>query len=413
MAIAIEDIDDHESLKAWLDAFPGTEEERYQAAVFIAARAATRVLPIAWTSFEYHSWARKRDLTAIPLLRSLLISGVAVQMSNPDIRAAATAYAAAADATAAAAYAAYADATAAFAFAAAAAVATADATAAYATAAFAAADATDAAAAAFAADAAAYAAATATDSWNGIRKDCAQIQKRDDEGRFSVFARGLWDGDKNPLPEKWVDLKSKLGSDTDIDWSFWINWYEDLLHGREPNWELLYDVATSEAVDWDASSAEVNAAIGVIVDKHRLLGEVRALKAEKEVYLGTMATEAHRSHNLPPEGLVDDEPRLVITMLWDALDEAEDALDTPSPDPSLLRKVGEKLVQIAAAIAKYCGQKVDLFVSEAVKETGKAAGKWGSGAIAAYLAAQTEPVKALGNGILQLAENLAKIGFGG
>lgn len=264
------------------------------------------------------------------------------------------------------------------------------------------------------ANAAYIAAADVADVWKNIRNDCAQIEKQfDDENRFSVFARGLWDGEQNPLSQDWAELKSKLGSETHVDWSFWINWYDDLLQGREPNWDMLYEVATSKAIDWSAPNAEVNTAIGVIVDKHRLLGEVRALKAEKEAYLSTTASEVHRSHNMPPGGLVDDEPRRVITMLWDVLDEAEDALDTPEPEPSRLRKIGEKIVEIAAAIAKYCGHKADLFVSEAVKETGKAAGKWGSGAIAIYLAAQTGPAKALGNGILQLAENLAKIGFGG
>lgn len=48
MAILIEDIQDKESLEAWLEALPGTDQEKHQAAAFISARAAARVLPRAW-----------------------------------------------------------------------------------------------------------------------------------------------------------------------------------------------------------------------------------------------------------------------------------------------------------------------------------------------------------------------------
>ena len=227
MAIAIEDIKNKDSLKTWLDAFPGTDQEKRQAAVFIAARAAARVLPTAWDFFEYHTAARKRDLTAIPTVRSVLIPGVASKMPTPEITFAAGpadsgVYTPAAYASdAAASYAA--------------AVAAASAVAAPSAVAYA------AAAADFASTSASVLAIAII--WMSIREDCAHIEKHVDyANRFSVFARGLWDGDENPLSQDWEELKSRLGAYADADWSFWINWYDDLLQGREPNWDMLYEV---------------------------------------------------------------------------------------------------------------------------------------------------------------------------
>jgi len=67
----IVDIKDKESLRTWLDAFPGTDEEKRQAAVIVAAGAAARVLPKAWLFFEYHAEARSLDLTATRILGSV------------------------------------------------------------------------------------------------------------------------------------------------------------------------------------------------------------------------------------------------------------------------------------------------------------------------------------------------------
>lgn len=67
----IVDIKDKESLRTWLDAFPGTDREKRQVAVIVAARAAARVLASAWLFFEYYTEARSLDLTATPILGSV------------------------------------------------------------------------------------------------------------------------------------------------------------------------------------------------------------------------------------------------------------------------------------------------------------------------------------------------------
>lgn len=267
MSIAIEDIKDHESLIGWLEAFPETDQAKRQAAVFVAARAAARVLSLAWEFHLYQTAARKADFSALPILGSVLISGVAAKMPTLDVRAFADGVVVGASMVSVEEFSVH-------------------------SAAFAAVNVLyaaynidsagiDAFLAAETAEAAANSVAAAT-IWNNIRKDCAQVEKHDDANRFSVFAGGLWDGDENPLSQDWAKLKSKLGAETDVDWSFWINWYDDLLQGREPNWDMLHEVATSKAIDWKASSAEVNAAIGVIVDTYKPKADIaEKLLAEK------------------------------------------------------------------------------------------------------------------------------------
>ena len=267
MSIAIEDIKDHESLIGWLEAFPETDQAKRQAAVFVAARAAARVLSLAWEFHVYQTAERKADFSAFPILGSVLKSGVAAKMPTLDVRAFADGVVVGASMVSVEEFSVH-------------------------SAAFAAVNVLyaaynidsagiDAFLAAETAEAAANSVAAAT-IWNNIRKDCAQVEKHDDANRFSVFAGGLWDGDENPLSQDWAELKSKLGAETDVDWSFWINWYDDLLQGREPNWDMLHEVATSKAIDWKASSAEVNAAIGVIVDTYKPKADIaEKLLAEK------------------------------------------------------------------------------------------------------------------------------------
>ena len=93
-----DDIKDRDSLKAWLDARP--EETRQRDAVVIAQRASNRAFPLYVRSLKTKR-AQKRDLTALPVLRSLLTSGVAAVYPTPEVRRAAAAAAASSYAAAA------------------------------------------------------------------------------------------------------------------------------------------------------------------------------------------------------------------------------------------------------------------------------------------------------------------------
>ena len=89
MTISIDDIKDKESLVTWLNERPEAVRNNY--AVFIAARSALRVMPIAVDGFKFADWSRERDLTAIAFFRSVFISSVAAKVPTDDMRNAASA----------------------------------------------------------------------------------------------------------------------------------------------------------------------------------------------------------------------------------------------------------------------------------------------------------------------------------
>ncbi len=229
-----EDIRDKESLRAWLEGQPR------EVVVAIASRAALRVTPV-WANFCLTSDARKRDLTALPILRLNLISSVAAVSPTDDIRRAAASSASAASSAASSAFAAFADASSA-AFAAAFAAADAASSAADASAAADAADAADAssAASAFAAFAA-FAAADASSAadaavWHSIRLDAGAVEQGGD-----CLSLPLWP-DENPLEEQWQQVRAEW-SKFRSTYGFWLRWYESLLKGDLTVSDLFYRIA--------------------------------------------------------------------------------------------------------------------------------------------------------------------------
>ena len=233
--VEIADIKDRESLEAWL------EEEPREVAVWIASRAAARVLPVWWDAVLTEEWARKRDLTALPVLRSLLISSVAEVTPSGDIKVAANA-----SYVANASYFAHSAADAAHY---AAASAAADAVPAY-----------------DAANVAAYAAAfDGYDDlvWAAIRRDVKQTARGDFPDDLA-----LWPDDRGPLEEKWRAIVWQVTNSEEAEgWQFWIEWYDALLHGRPmlgeaaPTWEMLEKIALIDAATWDAGPEVVNPVI--------------------------------------------------------------------------------------------------------------------------------------------------------
>ena len=79
--VDVSDIRDQESLEAWL------EDQPREVAVWIASRAAARVMPVWWDAVLTEDWARERDLTALPVSRSVLISSVAARVPTNDTKA--------------------------------------------------------------------------------------------------------------------------------------------------------------------------------------------------------------------------------------------------------------------------------------------------------------------------------------
>lgn len=262
--IEIDDIKDRESLRAWFNTLPQRTEEDWaeasRIAVGIAWRAAARVVPEFWHWTKTDKEARKRQLSALPILRQILISSVAAVRPTGEIVKGVLAGVHAANATATA--------TAKVASDTAKGVKASNAAFAGANAGGAAAsygnNSNSAANAAFvAADAVARAASiVGARFWHSLREDIADL----DKGK-RLDAAPLWSSGGNHL-DAWNAVTKLVGEadnhkEAETDWSFWIWWYEGLLNGTAPapDSRMVKDIALLPDEVWQdtvTANARIN-----------------------------------------------------------------------------------------------------------------------------------------------------------
>jgi len=391
------DIKDRESLKAWL------EDQPREVSVWIAFRAAARVLPLWWDAVLREEWARDLDVTALPVLRITLISVVAATAAQ--FRYSQTAYAAR--------EAIYREITTAShgmrkrpsveimgldsAISTVAAVAEVTYT-----------EATAISGAASATETSTEVVEYASAVWTSVRADVEQVALHGIPDAFPLWTDGTW-----LFSAQWQAIKWQVAnSEGSEDWHFWIEWYESLLAGRPMlgdagrTWEMLEQIALIDPATWDRGPEVVNPVIREIWELHRLRAEVSALQAEKAAFLAARASEAQRGHNQPPEGLVDDAPEVArqITIIWDGLDEAREELERDAPDKGRLRAIAERMLAALNAVVAYCGKVADKTVTSAAEAAGKLAGR------AAVVAAIDQVAN---NGrLMQFAKDLLAFGGG-
>ena len=413
--VKVSDIEDRDSLEAWLLDRPEDETKRF--AIAIAHRAAMRVLPIYWEWVGRSRVAKKHELTPLPILQCNLTSGIACITPTPEIRdAAGLAFSFATTDTSVVS----AD------------IASAD-------------DETDtgvssSAKAAIAAAGTAYetgihvaiitsAADIASDSvaevvssdstsafWKQIWNDCNALQNKD-----ILLAAPLWNGNVNPLQKEWDVVRQSLPVATSVrseetargavpvDWSFWIKWYQDALEGREPDWDILAEIALIPDEDWEKGPAHINnQVIAGIVGKYRLLREVQELRKELAAVRQT-ATAAPMGHNNPPEGIEAQAEVVTQTeIIWAALEEAEEELSKPEPSPSVLKRIGNAILGAAKKVMKYSVGLLDIALKSAAKEGGATFGKWGARGVIAWIAVQNPHLVSLGQQLIEYANSLRK-----
>ena len=223
-----------EDVKAFIEA---QEEARQHAcAVFIASRAALRLSSYAIEYFEFNGLAREWDFVSKFIWRSLLISGVASNMLNPDVKSSATIAAkACVEVTDSAQF--FADRSAVIA--------------------------SGLAAAAAAAVNFSTPFVAASNSSNIISTALyAEVandgilwleQADQGDGTLAITIAPLW-SNENPLERDWQNLRGKLlAADTTdprgADWSFWVRWYDDILAGNPQNWDMLHEIVTTDAIE--------------------------------------------------------------------------------------------------------------------------------------------------------------------
>jgi hypothetical protein len=135
-------------------------------------------------------------------------------------------------------------------------------------------------AAAYCADAgnSAYSAASAAFTINPTTALCAEssIARLENGGLASLVPIPLWLG--FPIPEttetNWTNLKAEWSTDPAM--AFWIDWYEGLLAGRSPDWDLWHDIVLIEDKHWNTGPEAVAREI------ERIKKELRDKRASDE-----------------------------------------------------------------------------------------------------------------------------------
>jgi hypothetical protein len=144
----------------------------------------------------------------------------------------------------------------------------------------------------------------------------------------------------------------------------------------------------------------VNDRINQIVERYRLRDEVVALQRELEQARAALANRAQRGHNGPPE-LVDDTPKIEerLAVVWAATQEAETELEKPKPNPAILSKAGQIILDFGIWLMKYCGKKMDLVINTTITTVIK----WGVPAAGAVYLTNPQKIIELGAAIKAVA----------
>lgn len=228
-----------------------------------------------------------------------------------------------------------------------------------------------------------------TDHWRAFVADSKMETARGAQVRSLVHER-LWLGEEE-VPQAvdtlWSVSRGLLEKRQE-DWQVWTTWYEDRLHGRPFDRDLEIARAKLCAETWETPPADLNAAIRRLIEDRRaaLAADLHGALDRLEDQRGALPARQPRApglgHNQPPEAI-------------------EDALGAVAPDLDALRaapETREEAKRIAGAARRvksalgamlgYAGEKLDLFISEVVKEAGKQTGGWAIKLAAAGFAAQ-------------------------
>lgn len=400
-------ITSEEELEAWLKTRPSED------AKIIAHRAALRVFP-NWGRAIDGYWGWEMNLTALPVLRTILASWVENKLPDPEpksatLRAVTSANIAAATASSAI----YRSVTTMSAGSArsAASAAHASATIGHTATSSAAASASSAAESHLARSNADFISADYVES---VKKEMWWQISMDAEAFLSIQlleTAPLW---HNSEPDWFTTANAETKGIWDQDpepWTFWRRWWQGHIDGTKPfPDDLLHDIALIPDEVWQQGPKPVHAEIEKIEERHALKAEVAALRAELQQFqsiANASASAAHRSHNQPPE-LIDDQVAVArqITAIVNALVEAEAELALPQPSPSKLQHFAKVLIAGVKAIAFYCGKLTDKALTKAAKELGSTGIKWAFRVGGATLLAQNQPIQDLAKAIFSFAAKL-------
>lgn len=196
-------------------------------------------------------------------------------------------------------------------------------------------------------------------------------------GISGISVHPLWGTVEMPqdIKENWEVLRKEW--QTDPAMAFWVDWYDGLLEGRAPDWELWRDIALIEDQFWEVGPKAVAEEIEEIKNARSLEGKIEALEAELLRLASESIFEGNAHNGGPP--LEDHSRRLetiqLIRAQLDILKEevAKRHSEDETPDPEIIESVVTKIVAlikkhfiIAGAVAFFAAGAATKITEDAI-----------------------------------------------
>ncbi|MCK0119439.1 hypothetical protein MWU61_02730 [Loktanella sp. F6476L] len=116
---------------------------------------------------------------------------------------------------------------------------------------------------------------------------------------------------------EWSDVKSALAADQQIDWSFWIAWYERLLVGKDIYVELLSSVLSEvRETDWLDHPGAVNARFETVLAAYQA-DDIRAIVTATPI-AANVVYENETLQLRPTDQIADSQLSVVLNQIEDA-----------------------------------------------------------------------------------------------
>jgi hypothetical protein len=167
----------------------------------------------------------------------------------------------------------------------------------------------------------------------------------------TIWKRGLWldAGIPTQVQSNWFNLKRKWSSH--LAMTFWIDWYEGLLVGSAPDWDLWHDIVLIDDEHWQAGPEAVAREIEILQAARDVDENIERFEAQLLQLASEPIFRGNRDNGGPP--IEDHQARLATIQLIQAqLDvlkaEAEKAKPNSEedPDPEVILTAIEKLKEL-------------------------------------------------------------------
>ena len=200
--------------------------------------------------------------------------------------------------------------------------------------------------------------------------DCREL-----DASGSLKGRPLWlvhtEATQRIIDSYWKELKAGQSWNS----PFWTGWYENVLEGREQDWEMIHEIALIPDEKWERGADHIDTIISMIIEKYRLLREVQELRGE--LVSCRQNKRPTIGHNNPPQEIDEHILRAIgreYEIVLEALGEVEEELSKPMPLASVLNKAGREILEAIKNILAYGARLSDTALMSGAKAFGASAG---------------------------------------